>query len=145
LGGNACQTGGGARSCSAAEALKNPINQTANILTNSDVIITEAWPPTINHKAVCHRNGTCIDFDLSNPTPENIAKTIQAWDGANAQAVYEVKTQAEKDEILRNLSSADKERVKNNICVFPGITGSHFSGYATKNGQNTNIRQCTKG
>ncbi|OHB14882.1 MAG: hypothetical protein A2431_02955 [Candidatus Zambryskibacteria bacterium RIFOXYC1_FULL_39_10] len=85
-------------------------------------IVTEAYPPTVNHKAECHRFGTCIDARPTNQTAGNINGFMSAAQKAGLRAVYEVKTQAEKDTLIKN-------GVTGNIIVVSWVTGPHFSVY----------------
>ena len=89
--------------------------------------VTEAWPPTVQHKAQCHNNGTCVDVNFTSDqyrTPENINKVATAADQNGLNAVYEVKTEQRKQE-LQNAG------VKN-VIVVSGITAEHFSVYEKK-------------
>ncbi len=56
------------------------------------LIVTEGFPPKANHKAACHRNGTCLDvvFSDRNFSDQNkINNFISAADRAGYRAVYE--------------------------------------------------------
>ncbi|MCX6796661.1 MAG: pilin [Candidatus Falkowbacteria bacterium] len=45
--------------------------------------VTEAWPPTGEHKDPCHQNGTCIDIAFVAKTPETMSKeAVQALGSA---------------------------------------------------------------
>jgi len=52
--------------------------------------VTEAWRPTVNHKNDCHRNGKCVDANITNPSVTNIKTFIEKARARNLRAVYEV-------------------------------------------------------
>jgi hypothetical protein len=87
--------------------------------------ITEAYPQSREHKADCHRTGTCIDADfLGGDTPANIKKFIEVANNNGFRAVWEVKTQKEKDTLVA--AGVPEARVK---ALGNWISGSHFSVY----------------
>lgn len=56
---------------------------TANSTLSKDSLrieVTEAWPPTVNHKQGCHKIGTCVDArpPKTDLTPEKIKKSYEA-------------------------------------------------------------------
>ncbi|TAL48819.1 hypothetical protein EPN83_03450 [Patescibacteria group bacterium] len=66
--------------------------------------ITEAWPPTVPHLSDCHRNGTCVDINfvyISSPTAQQIKSVLRAALGNGFQGAYEVKTDADKQALVR--------------------------------------------
>ena len=139
LGAKMCQTGGGSRQCSVSSSLTDSL-QSSQTYTGSAVTCTEAWPPTVPHAAECHKDGTCIDFDISNPSAENISKIIDLWEGNGDCAVWEVKTRADRNDLIREYEQrvgvTDKnrdsyERFKKRVIVVSKISGDHFSGYSS--------------
>ncbi len=57
--------------------------------------ITEAYPPTRIHVANCHREGTCVDADVTNPTTANVLGFYNQARGLGLRVVYETSDQAE--------------------------------------------------
>lgn len=53
--------------------------------------VTEAWPPTVNHKSACHANGGCADINFKNGVtdPSSVKTLYTAIVGAGLSAVYE--------------------------------------------------------
>ena len=98
-------------------------------IKTSDWQITEAWPPTTEHKNECHRYGTC--FDANTTDMANITKFSEAANVAKLRAVYEVGSQEEANKIKSQLSKDAKVE----ILVLPPINGKaqitapHFSVY----------------
>lgn len=82
--------------------------------------ITEAFPPSMNHKASCHRNGTCVDivFDDRVFTETRVRTFINQAKALGFRAVYEP---AGGGSCL-GLTGSD--------CVQNVATGNHFSLYA---------------
>jgi hypothetical protein len=88
--------------------------------------VTEAWPPTVTHQNVCHQGATCVDMNFKSnqaATASNISNVIKQADANGSRAVYEVKTQTEKNELVGQGVPAG------NIQVETKITGPHFSIY----------------
>jgi hypothetical protein len=102
--------------------------------------ITEGFPPSTTHVAACHQNGTCIDATPVNKTPERLNAFFAYAQQNGMRAVFEVKTTAERDELLRTTNPDGSRRMKSDgvtpyvpytgtIIVVSAITGSHFSVY----------------
>lgn len=92
--------------------------------------VSEAWPPTRQHKAACQNPGptagTCVDASLlSERTPSNISSFWIAASDSGLRAVYEVPTEARKLELL----SKGLQLSNTSLIVVAGITGEHFSVY----------------
>lgn len=96
--------------------------------------VTEAWPPTGYsptdpngiHQNSCHGNATCVDANFTNPgdaTAQNISNFIAQANAAGLRAVYEVKTEAERNQLIAGGVPAS------NIQVVTAITATHFSVY----------------
>jgi hypothetical protein len=88
--------------------------------------VTEGYPPTVTHVADCHKNGTCIDANFTggtSATAANINKFISAANSSGLRAVYEVRTQAEKDALVSSGVPSD------NVLAYSGISAPHFSVY----------------
>ncbi|MEX0652050.1 MAG: pilin [Candidatus Paceibacterota bacterium] len=93
-------------------------------LSNESWQVTEAWPPTVEHKAVCHYEGTCVDISFTQKTPrspKNVQSFIEAASSAQLRAVYEVQTEARKNEL--------SSQGVTSVIVVPTINGEHFSVY----------------
>ncbi|MCX6751263.1 MAG: hypothetical protein NT161_00635 [Candidatus Nomurabacteria bacterium] len=52
--------------------------------------ITEGYPPTIQHASKCHTNGTCLDLNIENVTPEKIKTALDSLTAAGMCPNYEV-------------------------------------------------------
>lgn len=88
--------------------------------------VTEAWPPTRVHQNVCHQEATCVDMNFrpgQAATASKISNAISKADAAGLRAVYEVKTQTEKNALVGQGVPAG------HIQVVSDITGPHFSVY----------------
>ncbi len=86
-------------------------------------LISESWPPTYNHKNTCHKAGTCVDLSLQgNNSVERINLVFQGATANGLRAVYEVKTEREKDTLIAN-------GVTGTVSNYSHITGPHFSIY----------------
>lgn len=128
----ACVTGGGERACLIPNT--NGMADTLGEISASGVIgtvtVTEAWPPSPVHQNRCHAQGTCLDFDISPANANTITTALRvAYDNGNT-AVWEVRTQAERDALMRGLTPEQQRFYGQWICVEPHITGDHFSLYS---------------
>lgn len=88
--------------------------------------VTEAYPPTIQHRNICHKEGTCVDANFrktSASTASNIIKAQESADISGLWAIYEVTTDVRKSELIKGGVSPI------NIQVVQGINGEHFSVY----------------
>jgi hypothetical protein len=58
---------------------------------NLNIVITEAWPPTVNHLQPCHKVGTCVDARprTEDITAENLKTTFEALQAAGAYVELE--------------------------------------------------------
>ncbi len=84
--------------------------------------ITEAWPPTVNHREQLQYDGRSVDVKLISPSANAINDFIDNARGSGlSYAQYEVPTQSAKDAYVRGGVPAAK------ITVVPYITGEHFS------------------
>lgn len=99
-------------------------------LGNTGWYISEAHPPTANHANSCHRLGTCVDANINNPSPANIRRFIDLASASGLRAVYEVKTNAERDALMEAAKQGKfKFREDFEIDVVPYINAPHFSVY----------------
>lgn len=57
--------------------------------TNTGWRVTEMWPPTVNHNATCHSNGTCVDIARTSGSP-SIEQIQQMAGRLKAQGLYGV-------------------------------------------------------
>jgi len=87
--------------------------------------VTEAMPPTRNHRAGCHQNGTCVDYSKAGGmTPTEVQAVINAARANNLRPVYEVQTNAQRDQLVRGgVSSSDI------LVLGTHISAPHFSIY----------------
>lgn len=94
--------------------------------------VTEAWPPTLNHKSPDHKVGLTVDARPNNQTPANVVKFEELAKSANLRVVYEVKTDDEaksmKDAGYTGTILVLKDKMVNGKIV-PQITSPHFSVY----------------
>lgn len=87
--------------------------------------VTEAYPPTRAHQNACHANGTCIDANCIGGCSASQVKTfIDSASASGLKAVYEVKTQAEKDTLVQAGVNAASVSV-----LGSWISAAHFSVY----------------
>lgn len=103
-----------------------------NELTQQGVgwVVTEAFPPTVNHVDGCHYNGSCVDAGISNATPANIKRFIETARNNGLRAEYEVKTEAERTTLIAGLrASGMTGDLTRAVIVVPTINGAHFSVY----------------
>ncbi len=101
-------------------------------------IVTEAWPPTFNHRAQGHYDGTAADVKLNNNSVDQIKKFLDNSNTVGLRAVYETSSYDEKTR-LNNLGvpSCSGSGSSGCVLVLPScpaggkacITGSHFSIY----------------
>ena len=87
--------------------------------------VTEAYPPTVQHKNPCHANGTCIDASIASPTVDNIKKFMDASKTSGLRPVYEGMDCGVRD-TLRSQGYAAYCKSDNG---YGHITGTHFSVY----------------
>lgn len=93
-----------------------------------EILVTEMFPPTRQHKDTCHLDGTCVDARFNNISkaddPANIKLFIEKAAASGLNAEFETTTAAKAEEIRKatGLSSSQVFHV-------PGITGNHFSVY----------------
>lgn len=88
--------------------------------------VTETWPPTVVHQNICHQEATCVDMNFKPnqaATAPKVSNVISKADASGLRAVYEVKTQTEKNALVGQGVPAG------NIQVVSQITGPHFSIY----------------
>lgn len=88
--------------------------------------VTETWPPTVVHQNPCHQAATCVDMNFrpgQAATASRVSNVISKADASGLRAVYEVKTQTEKNALVGQGVPAG------NIQVVSQITGPHFSIY----------------
>lgn len=87
--------------------------------------VTEAMPPTRSHKSPCHSNGTCVDYSKSGGmTASEVISVINAAQANGLRPVYEVKTAAEKNNLVTAGAPAGAIVVLGNW-----ISAPHFSIY----------------
>lgn len=88
--------------------------------------VTENYPPTVDHENICHYEGTCVDVNKANriaATGEEVKKTTEELNSVGLRGEYEVKTEARRDELIKQGASPDSVR------VVPTINAEHYSVY----------------
>jgi len=97
--------------------------------------VTEAFPPSLNvdHCALCHYRGTCVDANFvlpSTPTVESIQSFIQATSTAGLRAVYETNDENVYTTLKEaGIQLSKKGKKIGNLLFLQGITAPHFSVY----------------
>lgn len=92
--------------------------------------VTEAWAPSREHKAHCHKIGTCIDAnfrglaDNSNPPPDKVKAFINSATTLGLCPIYEVKTNEQLNTMIN--AGISSNNVKN---LGSWISAPHFSVY----------------
>jgi hypothetical protein len=92
--------------------------------------VTEMWPPTTNHQASCHANGTCVDVadtGSANPNTDQIIAMANALKGQNLYVVFEWSglTTAQCQEIREATGNSSK------VKLMKIGSNPHFSVYLT--------------
>lgn len=101
---------------------------------NFGLVVTEVWPPTVNHQNPCHHNGTCVDATINNMTDVNSIKNfINSAIQAGLRPVFETfDKDLERRLIEAGVSSSNLDtrwpRCTQTITT-NCITGPHFSLY----------------
>jgi hypothetical protein len=98
--------------------------------------ITEAYQPTLPqcgagqtsgcHQNACHWAATCVDANFTGgiqPTAANVREFVSAANRAGLNAIYETRTQADRDRLVQGGVPAA------NVQVVPQINAPHFSVY----------------
>lgn len=89
--------------------------------------VTEAYPPTRDHKNVCHSQGTCIDANCIGGCSATQVKTfLESAQSSGMRAVYEVKTEADKQSLIQ--SGVDGSKID---VLGTWISAPHFSVYSS--------------
>ncbi|TSC61689.1 MAG: Uncharacterized protein G01um101448_206 [Parcubacteria group bacterium Gr01-1014_48] len=89
--------------------------------------VTEGYPPTIDHKNDCHKNGTCIDYNFvahsGVATAAEVNKVVAAAQTSEMVAIYEVGNNQDRQALMAAGVPAS------NVACIPGINSPHFSVY----------------
>jgi hypothetical protein len=101
-------------------SLGNRLVAVQNITGNPSFVVTEAWPPTVNHLSQNQYDGTAVDISLSSPSATNINLFVKNANDKGLSAVYEVATQAQKQKYIN-------AGVNPSNIIVANITGEHFS------------------
>jgi hypothetical protein len=93
--------------------------------------ITEANPPSSGHTSACHNDGTCFDanfLDTSIATDRtNINNFLSsATSNGFGHTIYEVATQAAKDNIINSGKISEANKAKIYVNTDPNFTAPHF-------------------
>lgn len=108
------------------------VNKLKNI---PGITITEVWPPSVNHQAACHRNGTCVDATISNMTNVDTVKNfIGTATQSGVRPVFETSDQNLINQLLQSGVSQNNLLFIRQCNASQGITsgcitGPHFSLY----------------
>jgi hypothetical protein len=114
-----------ARGCSIASDMVSRLAGMHNAAGVSGARVTEAMPPSREHLSACHTNGTCVDYSKAGGmTAAEVNKVISAATANGLRPVYEVKTQAQKDQLVSGGVNASYIKVLGNH-----ISAPHFSIY----------------
>lgn len=123
--GNVCSGGG---SCTINGELNSKLVN-LNSAYSGDFEVTEAWPPTVDHRDSCHRLGTCVDIGLGlqrnrspQNNPQNIINFINAANSSGLRAVFEVPNAQQRNNLI------SQGVPSGSIIVVSGIS-PHFSVY----------------
>ncbi len=123
----------GSSSNMVSASLANLLNGLNATLRGSGVgwQVTEAWPPTYWHQAICHRSGTCIDANVTNSTTANIAAFYQAARAMGLRVVFESSSQSQINAVVNAGVPRTSSSQTSGALLLPAnqITGSHFSVY----------------
>ncbi len=89
--------------------------------------VTEAMPPSRQHKSACHSNGTCVDYSKSGGmSAVEVSRVIAAARANGLRAVYEVQTAAQMASLVAGGAPSS------NISVLGDwISAPHFSIYGS--------------
>lgn len=118
-----CHPPAGVTTCSVDGALQSRLLTLSTL--NSNMLVTESYPPTRTHQNSCHANGTCVDATIgTNPSPQNIANFITNARTAGLNAQFETTSEA-RAQAIRAATGLPATQVY----YVPGITGEHFSVY----------------
>ncbi|MFA5247748.1 MAG: pilin [Patescibacteria group bacterium] len=86
------------KSCQVANSFYQKLLEAHNNIGDIKLEITEAWPPTVNHSSLGHKNGTCIDMvtpirgimsSKKEEDIETIEKIYTTFKDANLNILYE--------------------------------------------------------
>lgn len=102
-------------------ALGNSLKSVSVMPGNPTFQVTETWPPTVNHANQKQYEGTSVDISLFDKTGANITAFIRNAASKGLTAVYEVKTEDERNTYIRQGVPAVS------IITVPRISGEHFS------------------
>lgn len=118
-------------------AFIDKINQLNNNLNAAGISwrVTEAFPPTANHRHNCHYTGRCIDanfFPIITPTTEQVNAFIGAATDAGLFAVYETNSSSQYQQLITAglpYLNPYPGGITSGVLVWPQITAPHFSVY----------------
>lgn len=89
------------------------------------MVVTEGFPPKIQHKNQCHSNGTCVDATIADKSVDAAKKFMDSAKSNNLRAVWEGKDCSMRDA----LQSAGYTAYCSSDSGYSHITGTHFSVY----------------
>lgn len=121
-------------SCTVASAFKDKL---ATLSGSTNLRVTEAYPPTRNHVAGCHTNGTCVDLTIGGmDNASTVASFINTVSGQGMCAVFETSNSTLASQINESLNNNGNGRALplatcSSTRTTNCITGSHFSLYSS--------------
>ncbi len=101
----------------------------AGIQTNQGWTVTEGFPPSRNHRATCHQNGTCVDvaFRPREYTADSAVAFARAAQARGLRVVFETDNCELRNQVRsRGLSAYCRQDGGG----YESISGTHFSVYA---------------
>lgn len=79
--------------------------------------VTESWPPTRNHNAVCHSNGTCVDIARASgsPTVEQIEQMAGRLKAQGLYGVFEsnILSATQCQQIINSVGAGNQLKIMN--------------------------------
>lgn len=107
--------------CTADAQFAERLAGLSNVSAVGDLTVTEGYPPSHEHQAACHNNGTCVDivFTDRNFTTDRVNTFITQAEALGFRAVYEPAQGGSCSGVSSCLPYSST-----------GATGNHFSLYA---------------
>ncbi len=114
-----------ARGCTIAPDMVGRLARMHSTAGVSGARVTEAMPPSRQHKSACHNNGTCVDYSKAGGmSASEVSRVISAASANGLRAVYEVKTQSQKTALVQGGVPSGSV-----IVLGSWISAPHFSIY----------------
>jgi hypothetical protein len=114
-----------ARGCTIARDMVGRLAAMHSAAAVSGARVTEAMPPSRQHKSACHNNGTCVDYSKSGGmSAAEVLRVVNAASLNGLRAIYEVHTNAQKNALVSAGVPAGNVKV-----LGDWISAPHFSIY----------------